>query len=106
MRCEVWFEVGETGASGLAPGFGPGGKCQPSQSRNDEDIEGLWEVAVSAGAPREVVATAWSGQASAPDLLWRTLEGLNQRWLLVVDNADDARVLAVEGERTPPSGGE
>jgi tetratricopeptide (TPR) repeat protein len=66
-------------------------------------IEGLREVAVTAGAPAEEVRAAWSGQASAPDLLWRTLEGVGERWLLVLDNADDTQVLAVDGQR-PASG--
>ncbi|GAB3287445.1 tetratricopeptide repeat protein [Parasphingorhabdus pacifica] len=55
--------------------------------------EALREVATRAGANPEAVRQAWEGGASAPDLLWRQLDRLECRWLLVFDNADDARVL-------------
>ncbi|WP_367136574.1 tetratricopeptide repeat protein [Saccharothrix sp. HUAS TT1] len=62
-------------------------------------VEGLREVASRAGSAHEDVARAWSGQASAPDLLWRSLHALRRRWLLIVDNADDVQLLAAAGHR-------
>jgi hypothetical protein len=53
-------------------------------------IKGLRDVALEAGAAVEVVRAAWVGDGSAPDVLWRALEGMAQRWLLVIDNVDDA----------------
>jgi tetratricopeptide (TPR) repeat protein len=67
--------------------------------------EGLREVAVRADAPRESVHAAWSGQASAPDLLWRSLDGFGEPWLLVLDNADDARLLVAEDHRVSTARG-
>ncbi|MGW1678830.1 tetratricopeptide repeat protein [Saccharopolyspora sp. NPDC002376] len=55
--------------------------------------EGLREVALRAGADPEEVHRAWEGLGLAPDLLWRQLSLRETRWLLVLDNADDASVL-------------
>jgi hypothetical protein len=76
-------------------------------------LEGdLREVAVLAGADPREVGEAWSDHGSAPDLLWRTLDARPEPWLLIVDNADDLRVIAgpagvVDGRgwlRTPRGG--
>ncbi|MCS7475694.1 FxSxx-COOH system tetratricopeptide repeat protein [Umezawaea endophytica] len=67
--------------------------------------EGLREVAVRAGAPRDSVRAAWSGQASAPDLLWKALDGFREPWLLVLDNADDARLLVADDHRVSTARG-
>ncbi|GAA0622399.1 tetratricopeptide repeat protein [Kutzneria viridogrisea] len=61
---------------------------------------GLAEVALQAGAPPASVREAWTGTRSAPELLWRTLNEVPNRWLLVLDNADDTRVLAAQGQQT------
>jgi len=61
--------------------------------------DGLREVALNAGAKSEDVARAWSGQASAPDLLWRALTAFSGPWLLVIDGADDAQLLSAAGAR-------
>jgi hypothetical protein len=74
---------------------------------------GLREVAIQAGADPGLVKDAWGGEGSAAGVLWRALNDVSGRWLLVVDNADDVRVLAgpdglVDGRgwlRTPPSCG-
>ncbi|MER7079213.1 FxSxx-COOH system tetratricopeptide repeat protein [Saccharopolyspora kobensis] len=55
--------------------------------------EGLREVALRAGASPEAVREAWDGRGLAPDLLWQQLNRCVHRWLLVLDNADDASVL-------------
>ncbi|MEV5535237.1 tetratricopeptide repeat protein [Saccharopolyspora shandongensis] len=55
--------------------------------------DGLREVALRAGASPQAVHEAWEGRGHAPDLLWRQLDQVESRWLLVLDNADDAHVL-------------
>ncbi|XVS62456.1 tetratricopeptide repeat protein [Actinosynnema sp. CA-299493] len=60
--------------------------------------EGLREVALRAGANAEAVRAAWSGEMSAPDLLWRELDRVASPWLLVLDNADDPGVLGAAAE--------
>lgn len=62
-----------------------------SSERNLHD--GLREVALRAGAGAQEVHEAWEGRGHAPDLLWRQLAKAESRWLLVLDNADDVRVL-------------
>jgi|GEM_PF-2339676 len=52
------------------------------------------EVANQAGAPPGQVDRAWSGAASAPDLVWRHLDSIAEPWLLILDNADDPSHLA------------
>ncbi|MBB5953623.1 hypothetical protein FHS29_000193 [Saccharothrix tamanrassetensis] len=60
-------------------------------------VAGLREVALDAGADLEEVLRAWSGGRSAPDLLNRTLEAAPGPWLLIIDNADDVRLLEAQG---------
>ncbi|GAA1034331.1 MULTISPECIES: tetratricopeptide repeat protein [Amycolatopsis] len=77
-------------------------------------ITGLRTVAIRASVDRERVHNAWSsGTESAPDLLWEALGAATKKWLLVLDNADDPRILAPgDGRvsrqrgwlRTPPAG--
>ncbi|MFI5836349.1 alpha/beta fold hydrolase [Micromonospora sp. NPDC051300] len=50
------------------------------------------EVASRLGAPSGLVERAWSGDASATDLVWRFLDKA-EHWVLVIDNADDPRLL-------------
>ncbi|WP_326952321.1 tetratricopeptide repeat protein [Amycolatopsis sp. NBC_01286] len=54
---------------------------------------GLRELAARLGATDSEIDRAWTGMGSAPDLLWRLLSERKERWLLVVDNADDSRIL-------------
>ncbi|MEV8437160.1 tetratricopeptide repeat protein [Actinosynnema sp. NPDC051121] len=61
--------------------------------------EGLREVALRAGADDRAVRNAWTGASSAPEVLWRALDARVRPWLLVLDNADDPRVLAPDGSR-------
>ena len=63
--------------------------------------DGLREVALRAGASPGAVAMAWAGQGSAPDLLWQALNTARERWVLVVDNADDPDVLSGRASRLP-----
>ncbi|MFI2026240.1 tetratricopeptide repeat protein [Streptomyces buecherae] len=58
--------------------------------------EGMRQVALRLGASEAEVGRAWEGRDSATDLLWRLLQRHPQRWLLVVDNADDLTFLAAE----------
>ncbi|MFI6133071.1 alpha/beta fold hydrolase [Micromonospora sp. NPDC051141] len=51
------------------------------------------EVATRLGAPSGLVDRAWSGDASATDLVWRFLDKAERRWVLIIDNADDPREL-------------
>jgi len=54
---------------------------------------GLREVAFDAGACPSDIARAWSGESSAVELLGRVLGAARWPWLLIIDKADDHRVL-------------
>ncbi len=61
---------------------------------------GMRALAVRLGAMPERLRLAWSGRdGDAPDLVWELLTGHDRPWLLVVDNADDVRLLAAAGDR-------
>lgn len=61
---------------------------------------GMRALAVRLGAMPERLRLAWSGRdGDAPDLVWDLLTGHHRPWLLVVDNADDVRLLAAAGDR-------
>ncbi|WP_433494124.1 alpha/beta fold hydrolase [Micromonospora sp. CA-248089] len=51
------------------------------------------EVATRLGAPSGLVDRAWSGGASATDLVWRFLDKAEARWVLIIDSANDPRLL-------------
>lgn len=55
---------------------------------------GMREVASQLGAPDTLVDRAWSGGASATDLVWRFLNDTSERWLLIIDNVDQPGLLA------------
>lgn len=55
---------------------------------------GMRQVAVELGGRPVDIDRAWAGSQSAPDLLWRLLNAYRDRWLLVIDNADEAAYLA------------
>ncbi|WP_433303279.1 tetratricopeptide repeat protein [Actinoplanes sp. CA-030573] len=59
---------------------------------------GMRQLAADLGASDSAVRHAWSEAGSAPDLVWRLLDELPGRWLLVIDNADDLRLLVAGGE--------
>ena len=54
---------------------------------------GMLAVAGDRGATIGELAAASSGQRAAADLVWHYLDHSAQRWLLVLDNADDPTVL-------------
>jgi tetratricopeptide (TPR) repeat protein len=55
---------------------------------------GLAAVARDLGASPADVEAIGAGGTDAPDTLWRLLQAVRRRWLLVLDNADDPAVLA------------
>jgi hypothetical protein len=59
---------------------------------------GMRQLAAHLGADVHELDRAWAGMGSAPDLLWRRLQSYRGRWLMVVDGADDPRLLAAAGE--------
>jgi len=59
---------------------------------------GLRRLAGELGASEAEVERAWTGLDSATDLLSRRLTAYPNRWLLVLDNADDTRLLAAPGQ--------
>jgi tetratricopeptide (TPR) repeat protein len=65
--------------------------------------DGLREVAIDAGADPLAAETAWS-RGGGPDLLWRTLDAVGDRWVLVVDNADDLAALSGGGRMADGTG--
>ncbi|MBW4718322.1 AAA family ATPase [Saccharothrix obliqua] len=67
-------------------------------------VAGLREVALAAGADLPDVVSAWSGGRSAPDLLHQALRKAPGPWLLIVDNADDVRLLANGGSPSDGTG--
>lgn len=58
---------------------------------------GMREVAVQLGASAAEVTQAWSGWASATDLVWRLLNDSAVPWLLIFDNVAEPRLLAGHG---------
>ncbi|WP_436759239.1 tetratricopeptide repeat protein [Streptosporangium sp. V21-05] len=54
----------------------------------------LAEVARDLGGSHTDLESITKGAAGAPDRLWRLLENAPREWLLVIDNADDPRILA------------
>ncbi|MEU3979064.1 tetratricopeptide repeat protein [Streptomyces sp. NPDC026672] len=60
---------------------------------------GMRQLALALGADVEQVRLAWSGWASASDLVWSLLDERPHPWLLVVDNADDPDLLAPAHDR-------
>lgn len=71
------------------------------------------EVALRLGIPTAEIDHAWSGRASAPDLLWRHLRRSGRRWILLIDDANEPQSLADPDQRLcdgtgwlrPPPGG-
>lgn len=54
---------------------------------------GFREVALEAGGPIEQVIKAWSGHLSAAQVLGSALARATGPWVIVIDNADDRRLL-------------
>ncbi|GAA1232991.1 tetratricopeptide repeat protein [Kitasatospora nipponensis] len=54
-------------------------------------------VAADRGAQAGEVLAAFAGHRAAADLVWQYLDRSPQRWLLVMDNADDPELLAEGG---------
>ena len=61
-------------------------------------VFGMRQLAAQVGATEAEIDRAWGGRGSAPDLLWRGLAECPDRWLLVIDGADDSTTLALAGE--------
>lgn len=53
----------------------------------------LREVTLRLGVATRSIDDAWAGRGSAPDLLWRALNGADTPWLLIFDNADEPNLL-------------
>lgn len=61
---------------------------------------GMRLVAATLGASADQLDRAWAGTTIGPaNLLWTLLDGRHGPWLLVVDNADDPRILVPAGIR-------
>jgi hypothetical protein len=57
---------------------------------------GLRQLARRLGVTDQELRREWT--ESGPDLLWRRLSAFSGRWLLIIDNADDIRLLSHEEE--------
>ncbi|MGW0250172.1 tetratricopeptide repeat protein [Nocardia goodfellowii] len=57
---------------------------------------GMRQVAISLGVDAAQVQAAWSGLSSAPDLVWRWLNGSPVPWLLILDQADRPELLSAQ----------
>jgi len=55
---------------------------------------GMRQLAISLGAPLDRVRNAWRGRESATDLVWSLLSARNEKWVLIIDNADDPAILS------------
>ena len=61
---------------------------------------GMRLVAATLGASADQLDRAWGGATiGAANLLWTLLDGRHRPWLLVIDNADDPRMLVPAGIR-------
>jgi hypothetical protein len=61
------------------------------------DLEtGMRQLAARIGASAHELDFEWTD--NAPDVLWRHLAARRNRWLLIIDNADDPSILAPIGE--------
>jgi hypothetical protein len=60
----------------------------------DRINSGMQALAATLGASRATIESAWTGGASAIDLVWALLGRQIRRWLLIIDNADVPRELA------------
>lgn len=63
------------------------------ESLSDDFIQ----AAVGCGMPRSAIGAAQSGNDNLPDAVWRHFSR-TKKWLLVVDNADEAEQISPEGE--------
>ena len=96
-------------------GLGGAGKTtvalKVAQARRPEGVRAWWinardrdsvasdliDLALQLGAGRQEITQALTGMRSITDLVWQHLEALPERFLLVIDNADDPDVLVPEG---------
>jgi hypothetical protein len=69
-----------------------------SASDTNRLAAGMREVALHLGIPAELVSHAWSGFASAPDLLWKHLRKSKKKWILLIDDANEPQSLAAAGQ--------
>ncbi|MFE9687367.1 tetratricopeptide repeat protein [Streptomyces sp. NPDC006285] len=59
---------------------------------------GMRALALRLGASPERVRLAWSGtDGDAPELVWELLSARPRPWFIVIDGADDTRILALPG---------
>lgn len=66
---------------------------------------GMRALAARLGAGPDRLRLAWSRDGDAVDLVWELLGNHSHPWLLVIDNADDVRVLAgIDGRVADGSG--
>jgi tetratricopeptide (TPR) repeat protein len=68
----------------------------------DSLVDGLVTVAHTLGATQDDMEAIARKLPKGPDLLWQRLEAGPRGWLLIIDNADDPRVLAVPGSGNQP----
>ncbi|WP_052435000.1 tetratricopeptide repeat protein [Streptacidiphilus melanogenes] len=60
-------------------------------------FDGMLCVAQDLGASQDEILAARGGSVAPADLVWRYLDGAEQRWFLVLDNFDDLTVLREPG---------
>ncbi|MBW5426195.1 hypothetical protein GKQ77_32355, partial [Streptomyces sp. BG9H] len=94
-RIQVLYGLGGCGKTTVALGLARLAKDEGHQvfwlsaATRDSLVTGMRQVARDLGVPEPRVEEAWSGRASAMDLVWRALDGAERPWLLVVDNVDE-----------------
>ncbi|AZM56430.1 hypothetical protein DMA15_30815 [Streptomyces sp. WAC 01529] len=94
-RIQVLYGLGDCGKTTVALGLARLAKDQGHQvfwlsaATRDSLVTGMRQVARDLGVPEPRIEEAWSGRASATDLVWHALDGAQRPWLLVVDNVDE-----------------
>lgn len=114
LRAALIADLARGGGIHVIHGMGGSGKTSLAQwvfhEAVRQDMVGLWvtasdrmmlraamlAVAADRGADRGELIAAYNGQRAAADLVWHYLER-SERWLLVIDNADDPMVLGEGG---------
>lgn len=66
---------------------------------------GMRRLSIAVGGTQHEVDAAWVSNATAAALVWQLLNAYPHQWLLILDNADHADVLEIDGSPLPDGRG-